>query len=152
MTHRFLVIATLLVSTAGIISLTNLPASAKQGMQSINSEDTKTETQTPDIDLVKTGKNAFRQCSICHTTTKDGRNKIGPNLYAIVGQEAASRDGFNYSKAMAKSGIIWTEDNLDQFINNPRALVPNNRMAFGGVKNAEQRAAIIAYLKSLGSE
>jgi cytochrome c len=96
---------------------------------------------------VAKGKMLFLQCTACHSIAKGAPNKVGPNLNGLFGGKAGSRAGFNYSPALAKAGFVWDDKRLDAFIAKPQALVPGNRMAFGGVANADARRAIIAYLR-----
>jgi cytochrome c len=96
------------------------------------------------------GQAAFRVCSACHTADA-ATNKVGPYLKGVVGRKTASAEGYNYSAAMkakGDAGLVWTEENLDAYLTNPRGFVPNNKMAFAGVKKPEDRADIIAYLKT----
>jgi len=86
------------------------------------------------------------QCRTCHVMDP-GVNRMGPSLAGIIGRKAGSVDGFNYSPAMAESEITWTPEKLYQFLENPRRVVPGNRMAFAGVRNDQERANLIAYLK-----
>jgi cytochrome c len=95
------------------------------------------------------GENAVKKCAACHTFSKGGRPLVGPNLWAIVGRSKASEAGFNYSAALKSKGGSWTVDDLNQFINNPKALIPGTNMTFAGVPRASERADIIAYLNSL---
>lgn len=98
------------------------------------------------------GKKIFVQCSVCHSVVK-GKNLLGPSLYGVVGRKSGTAEGFkNYSPAMKNANIAWTEDNLDQYLANPKALVPGNRMIFLGLKKAEDRANVIAYLKQAAQE
>ena len=92
------------------------------------------------------GERAFMQCRTCHVMDP-GVNRMGPSLAGIIGRKAGSVDGFNYSPAMAESEITWTPEKLYQFLENPRRVVPGNRMAFAGVRNDQERANLIAYLK-----
>ncbi|MEL7030598.1 MAG: c-type cytochrome [Pseudomonadota bacterium] len=89
------------------------------------------------------------QCKVCHSVEKDAANLTGPNLYGVFGREAAALDGFAYSPALRDSGAVWDEPTLDAFLESPMRAMPRNRMAFGGVRNADARAAIICYLKTL---
>ena len=93
------------------------------------------------------GERAFMQCRTCHVTDP-GVNRMGPSLAGIIGRKAGTVDGFNYSPAMAESEITWTPEKLYEFLENPRRLVPGNRMAFAGVRNDQERADLIAYLKT----
>ncbi len=98
------------------------------------------------------GQRVFAQCRACHTVDQGGRNGVGPNLWGIYGNKAGQRDGFRYSANMqelAQGGLTWTQENLDKYLTNPKDLVPRGTMAFAGVRNAEQRANIIAYLETL---
>ncbi len=97
------------------------------------------------------GKKVFNKCKACHFADKK-KNKVGPYLVGIVGRKAASVEGFKYSKAMqakAAEGLVWTEENLDKYLEKPKKFIPGNKMAFAGLKKAEDRANVIAYLKTL---
>lgn len=92
------------------------------------------------------GKDLFgRRCSGCHATDS---NKEGPRLRGVLGRKAGTVAGFSYSDALRNSGIIWTADLLNQWLQNPEALVMGNDMEFR-VPNPDERAALIAYLKTL---
>lgn len=93
------------------------------------------------------GEKVFRKCATCHTL-EEGKRKIGPSLYGIFGRTSGTLEGFRYSKAMKDAGIVWTEETIDAYIANPRGYVKGNRMAFVGLKKPEERADVIAYLKS----
>lgn len=96
------------------------------------------------------GEMQFGQCTACHTVVEGGAELIGPNLVGVSGSLAASRSKtYDYSSALKKSAIIWTDEKLDQWIKSPGALVPGAKMEFTGISRAETRANIIAYLKSL---
>ncbi|HVZ69287.1 MAG TPA: cytochrome c family protein [Rhizomicrobium sp.] len=95
------------------------------------------------------GKSYFARCAICHSDTKGAPNKIGPNLFGVVGRKAGSMPNFFYSGAMKRSGITWTEEKLEAYINKPQAVVPGNRMAFAGVTSHQQVEDIVAYLETL---
>ena len=99
---------------------------------------------------VEKGAAAAKVCQACHTFDKDGPNRVGPNLYAIVGdKKGEGRAGFNFSAAMKAKGGTWTIDDLNQFIANPKGYVPGTAMGFAGVSKDTQRADILAYLNSL---
>lgn len=88
-------------------------------------------------------------CRQCHSY-KEGDNRLGPSLYGVVGRKAGTAKGYgNYSDGVKNSGMTWTPEELDKWIANPEAVVPDNNMKpFPGVADAKQRAAIIAFLKS----
>lgn len=111
------------------------------------------EAQLASLDpaLVAAGEAAWRQCRTCHQLGEGARNGTGPMLNNIVGMPAAQIDGFRYSPAFVEAGaegLVWTEEALDAFLENPGAKVPRNRMSFRGVRSADERAALIAYLSS----
>ena len=89
----------------------------------------------------------FGQCAVCHST--DGSNGTGPTLKGVVGRKAGSVAGFRYSRAMRAAGIVWDEDTLDRYLRSPQDTVPGNIMPFSGVPESAQRAAVIAYLRTL---
>jgi cytochrome c len=94
------------------------------------------------------GQKAFQECAACHATTQD-KNGVGPSLFGVVGRKAGSLSGFNYSSAVKSSKLTWTAQNLDAFIANPQQKVPGNHMPYSGMSDAQERAALIAYLASL---
>lgn len=97
----------------------------------------------------KAGQQVANKCLTCHTLTKGGPNRIGPNLYGVVGRPVASHPGFDYSDAMKKHGGNWTLERLDQFISNPRQTVPGTKMTFVGVPQDKDRHNLLAYLHTL---
>lgn len=116
--------------------------------------DTVAETATLDPALVAAGEAAWRQCRTCHQVGDKARNGTGPMLNGIVGSAAGAIEGFRYSpafKTAAEGGLVWTAETLDAFLTDPAKLVPKNRMAFRGVKDADERAGLIAYLQSHGN-
>jgi cytochrome c len=94
------------------------------------------------------GQNDAKVCLTCHNMAKGQGNKVGPDLYGVVGRAVASEAGFNFSAALKAKGGTWTFDNLDPWIKNPRGDVPGTLMTFGGISNEKQRANIIAFLNS----
>jgi cytochrome c len=94
------------------------------------------------------GQSDAKVCLTCHNFGKGQGNKVGPDLYGVVGRPIASEAGFNYSSQLKAKGGNWTFDELSTWIKNPRADVPGTLMTFGGVPSEKQRANIIDYLNS----
>ena len=99
------------------------------------------------------GKDTARQCQACHTFEKGGPNRVGPNLWNIVGSaRGEDRGGFNFSAAMKAKGGDWTFSELYQFLANPRGYIPGTNMTFAGLSRSQQRADVIAYLDTLSDK
>lgn len=101
------------------------------------------------------GKKIFKACAACHTVDQGGANRVGPNLWNIVGRNIATAPGFGYSDAMKEHGReagTWSYEMLDAYLTKPKAVVPGTRMAYGGMKNAAKRAALLAYLSSMSTD
>jgi cytochrome c len=88
------------------------------------------------------------QCGICHAVVV-GQNRIGPTLFGVVGRPAGSVPGFNYTADHKKLGITWDAANLDKYLANPRAMVPDTSMIYAGLKDDAKRADLVAYLETL---
>ncbi len=95
------------------------------------------------------GARAFKKCKACHTTTKGGKNKIGPNLWDVVGRAKGSAAGFKFSKTLKGLGGDWTYGDLDAFLTKPKSFARGTKMVFSGLKKPTDRAAVIAFLRSL---
>jgi cytochrome c len=95
------------------------------------------------------GGKISRRCRACHTLNKGGPHRLGPNLWNIVGRQKASTPRFRFSNAMKKLSGEWDFEALNAFLANPKKFVPGSRMAFAGLKNVQERANLIAYLRDL---
>lgn len=103
-----------------------------------------------DEELVATGKKVFdARCKVCHTAEADAKNKIGPNLFGVVGQAAGWVESFRYSKGHRESGATWDDATLDLYLEDTDAVAPKSVKQFGGMSNPDDRAAIIAFLHTL---
>jgi cytochrome c len=95
------------------------------------------------------GERLFRACQACHRL-EAGANATGPYLYGVVGRDIGAADGFNYSGALSEAAEVWTPENLNAFLENPRGWAPGTSMAYNGMDDVEDRANLIAYLQSIG--
>jgi cytochrome c len=95
------------------------------------------------------GKKVTKKCAACHSFTKGGPNKVGPNLWNIVGGKPALTAGYKYSGAMKSMVVNWEFEELNKFLYKPKAYLKGTKMSFAGLKKASDRAAVIAYLTSL---
>jgi cytochrome c len=91
------------------------------------------------------GEARFQECAACHKL-EAGVNEVGPSLHGIFMRKAAELADFRYSPAMKRSGIVWTAQTIEQYIADPQAMIPANRMPYAGMASAADRADLIAYL------
>lgn len=115
------------------------------------------DTKAPDVPLptllasadVAKGKSVAKQCAACHTFDKGGKNGVGPNLWEIVDRKPAAHEGFAYSEAVKGKAGNWTYEDIDHMIAGPAKFLKGTKMAFAGIKGAQDRANVIAYLRTL---
>ena len=94
------------------------------------------------------GKKVFKKCAACHSL-QEGKNKIGPPLYNLLGRKAGSVEGYKYSKAMKNSDVVWDEESLDKFLTKPRKFIKRTKMSFWGIKKKSLRDDLISFFKQL---
>ena len=134
------------------------PEAGKQGfaIQGVESGDAGAVAAVPIATLlasadVAKGEAIFKKCIACHTIAAGGANGIGPNLYATLGKPLASHAGFAYSDALKTKGGAWAWENMSEWLANPKKYAPGNKMTFAGLGNPEERAAVLLYINSQGS-
>jgi len=98
------------------------------------------------------GKNVFLQCRACHVAEPGAAFTVGPNLWGIVGRPVADRPGYPYSESLRAIDGDWTYEKLSRYLFDPKAMAPDGRMNFEGIKRAQERADLIAYLRTLGDQ
>ena len=116
-----------------------------------NSNETKIE-ESSDISALlalgnlEHGRSVFKKCASCHSIKKDGRNKIGPALWGVMGRVSGSVSNYKYSKAMSALGKTWNFETMNAFLTKPKDYVKGTKMAYAGLKNEKDRSSIILYL------
>jgi len=98
------------------------------------------------------GEATFKQCAACHSNDKGGANKVGPNLWNVLGRTKGQQPGFAYSaalKAVAAKGEKWSFETVDKFVEAPKGYIPGTTMSYAGLSNPKARADLIAYLNTM---
>ena len=102
-------------------------------------------------DLEKAGANVFKKCAACHAVGEGAKNRVGPELNDVVGRTAGTAPDYKYSNAMKEAGekgLVWGDETLHKYLENPKAFIPGNKMTFPGLKKEDERDAVVAYLRS----
>ncbi len=97
------------------------------------------------------GEKVFKKCSACHMIAADGKNKIGPNLWGVIGRKAGAIGDYNYSKAMIAYAKEWTFEEMNSYLIKPQAYIKGTKMAFAGLRKEKDRASVILYMNSKSS-
>lgn len=95
------------------------------------------------------GEKVFKKCKACHSL-EEGKKKVGPSLFGVMGRAAGTVEGFKYSKAMLASGLTWDDETMAKFLTKPKTLVPKTKMSFAGLKKEDDIANVIAYIQANG--
>jgi len=98
------------------------------------------------------GEDGFKKCAACHTNTKGGENKVGPNLWNIIGRPVGQAPGFAYSDSVKTKGGNWTWESLANYLHDPRGAIPGNKMAFAGIGDDADLSDMLAYLRKVGDK
>jgi len=101
---------------------------------------------------IEKGEKLFKKCSTCHSYKKDGNNKVGPNLWNLINRPKGSINGFSYSKALLELGGKWTFEELSEFLYKPKQYIKNTKMNFAGLKDTEDRANLILFIREKSDE
>lgn len=101
------------------------------------------------------GEKVWKRCAACHMIGDGAENRVGPELNGIIGRKAGGLEGFKYSDAMVKAGeegLVWDNEQLHAYLENPKKMVPGTKMAFAGLRKVEDRDAVVAYIDANGGE
>jgi cytochrome c len=98
------------------------------------------------------GERVFKKCIACHAVGEGAQTKLGPVLNGLIGRKAGTYEGYNYTDANKKSGLVWDEPTLAKYLKNPRATIPGTKMVFAGLPKDQEIDDLIAYLRLFGSD
>lgn len=98
------------------------------------------------------GSNIIKKCLMCHTFDKNGPNKVGPNLWNVVGSKKAKVENYKYSTALSNIGGIWDEESLFHFLHKPNQYLPGTKMTFAGLNKPQDIADVIVFLKTFAHD
>ena len=98
------------------------------------------------------GENVFKKCRACHQVGETAKNAVGPELNGLIGRQAGTVEGYNYSAANKNSGIIWTDDAFKSYMADPKGFMPGNKMIFAGLKDGKDIDDLLAFLKQYGPD
>lgn len=99
----------------------------------------------------KKGEKVFKKCKVCHMVGEKAKKRVGPPLNNIIDAKAGIQEGYKYSKAMlaaSEGGLTWSDEKLDEYLTKPKKMIPKGKMSFPGLKKEDDRANVIAYLKT----
>ena len=128
------------------ISAYKVEASTETTSQAADSVQTVDISALLAMGNVDHGKSVFKKCSACHSVKKDGKNKIGPALYNVLGRNVAALSDYKYSKALMAYGKSWTFGEMNGFLIKPQAHIKGTKMAFAGIKKEKDRASVILFM------
>ena len=137
--------------TLPIITLASSEGNSAAQAADMNSLQAAAAVTAVDPALVTAGEAVFKKCASCHKVGDGAKNGVGPQLNGILNAAVGRVEGFKYSKALAElgaSGVIWDENSLDAFLENPKAFAKGTKMSFVGLKKPEDRKALITYLST----
>lgn len=144
---EFVMFVTVLVSLGACAQDSN---SEVAGSNSVTEgQETVVAQAAPIIGDAAAGKRLYIYCQACHTLQSGGMHKVGPNLHGFMDSPAAQAEGFVFSTALTEADLDWNDTALDQWVTSPNSLVPGTTMVFAGIRDAKQRADLIAYLKEV---
>jgi cytochrome c len=140
---------TKLILIAAVASALTLAACGQKASDQTEVDATNVSTPAAtEIASADTAPTAFSQCSVCHKIEAGAPNGVGPNLHGVYGTKAGGDiNGYQFSEAMKTSGLVWDDATLDKYLANPRTAVPGTKMSYGGMASAEDRKAVIAWMK-----